>query len=234
MVLQLKHRIQFLARCERLNCYTGNEEIQRVRPWRGPWNGCWNTNSQNDRWSECLTAHSLSAFGCSFLVRTQNNDIDIIEFFMQQWQKWFLIQWLSTCLPKRFGSFCFFPPVCCMALADVPAILANPSKYEKNDHLFRIRDYGFVLFMGCVKALDRARYIDERYLKDDISLNGPGFIICPSPFWPFPSRFCFPRQALDKLKVRQQEMCKKVMASVLKEWRKVLNNKPLQVSIEPV
>ena len=60
-----------------------------------------------------------------------------------------------------------------MALADIPTILENLLKYKKNDHLFRIRDYGFVLFMGCVKALDRARYIyiyvDERYLKDDMT-----------------------------------------------------------------
>ena len=64
------------------------------------------------------------------------------------------------------------------------------------------------------------RYRDEKYFKDEISLNGPGFIICSSPFWPFPSLFFLDsyfirHQALDKLKVRQQEMCKKVMASVL-------------------
>lgn len=86
-------------------------------------------------------------------------------------------------------------------------------------------------------------YVDERYLKDDMTSVWmvPVSFFAHSHFDRFNlRRFCFfPRQlrrhqALDKLKVRQQEMCKKVMASVLKEWRKVLNNKPLQVSIEPV
>lgn len=57
-----------------------------------------------------------------------------------------------------------------MALADIPAILENLLKYKKNDHLFRIRDYEFELFMGCVKALDRAYYIQMKDILKMISV----------------------------------------------------------------
>ena len=63
----------------------------------------------------------------------------------------------QQCLPKHFGSFVVSSPVCCMAFAYILAILENLLKYEKTDHLFRIRHCGFELFLGCVRALNLAR-----------------------------------------------------------------------------